>query len=135
TIRQSQPTTRGRGIPHAGFRRPPQKRIQARQRVARRRRIHGPARFQLSGTLVRGEKMIARSRLILIGLLFLVVGCTDNIDSVTREYRAVNNEAIDALMMITTEAKAREMTIRVFKPLLKRYEGINNKLKIVKSNR
>src|SRR5207253_7776082 len=84
--------------------------------------------------MVRGEKMM-RFRLLLLGLVFGAVGCTDSIDTVTREYRALNNEAIDALTMITTEAKAQEMTIRVFKPMRDKYMAIDKKLTIVKSNR
>jgi hypothetical protein len=78
---------------------------------------------------------MTKARLTLFALLLGAVGCTDNIDTVSREYRALNNEAIDALMMVTTEAKAKEMTIRVFKPMQKRYQDIDRKLTIVKSNR
>jgi hypothetical protein len=76
-----------------------------------------------------------RYHLIFVGMVFLLVGCTDNIDSITREYRNQNNEAIDALMMISDDASAARMTHRVFKPMQFRYKDIDNKLHIVKVNR
>lgn len=63
------------------------------------------------------------------------VGCTDNVDSVTREYRATTNECIDALSMITTEAHAGRMIGRVLKPARDRFKAIDDKLVIVQSNR
>jgi len=71
----------------------------------------------------------------LLTLTFLAAGCTDDVDSVTREYRATTNEAIDALMMVTSEASAHRMTERVLKPMQKRYEAIDKKLGLVKYNR
>jgi len=74
-------------------------------------------------------------KLPLLALIFLAAGCTDDVDSVTREYRATTNEAIDALMMVTSEASAHRMTERVLKPMQKRYEAIDKKLGLVKYNR
>jgi hypothetical protein len=74
-------------------------------------------------------------QLPLLALMFVAAGCTDDVDSVTREYRATTNEAIDALMMITSEASAQRMTERVLKPMQKRYENIDKKLGLVKDNR
>ena len=71
----------------------------------------------------------------LLTLTFLAAGCTDDVDSVAREYRATTNEAIDALMMVTSEASAHRMTERVLKPMQKRYEAIDKKLGLVKYNR
>jgi hypothetical protein len=68
-------------------------------------------------------------------MVFALAGCTDSVETVTRELRATTNEAIDALAMVTTEAQAARMTTRVFKPMSKRYEDIDRKLTIVKSNR
>ena len=76
-----------------------------------------------------------RLRLLVVGLVLVSAGCTDSVETVTREYRAMNNEAIDALMMITTEAQAKYMTNRVFKRMGDRYGKIDYKLRIVKSNR
>ena len=44
--------------------------------------------------------------LLVLCLVAGLSGCTDTIDSVTREYRNANNEAIDAMMMVTSEARA-----------------------------
>lgn len=73
----------------------------------------------------------------LLPLLFILglTGCTDTVDSVCREYRAANNECIDALMMVTSEAQAERMTARIFKPMKDRYGAIDTKLKIVRANR
>ena len=71
----------------------------------------------------------------LLGVLFTLVGCTDTIDSVTREYRNASNEAIDALTMVTDDASAHRMTIRVFTPMAERFKSIDNKLKIIETNR
>lgn len=74
-------------------------------------------------------------KLTLLALICVAAGCTDDVDSVVREYRATTNEAIDALMMVTSEAAADRMTVRVLKPMQKRYENIDKKLGLVKYNR
>ena len=68
-------------------------------------------------------------------LILLLAGCTDNIDSITREFRNCNNEAIDAMMMITNDEQAGRMTMRVLKPIGQRYQDIEFKLKAWQSNR
>ena len=76
-----------------------------------------------------------RRCLLILGLLLLLTGCTDSIDSVTRELRNMNNEVIDAMMMVTNETQASRMNVRVFKPMRDRYGEIERKLKIVNANR
>ncbi len=76
-----------------------------------------------------------KPKLLLVVLIFSTVGCTDTIDTVTREYRNTNNEVIDALMMVTDEATASRIKIRVVDPSLFRYQGIDARLNIVRSNR
>ena len=76
-----------------------------------------------------------RRCLLILGLLLLLTGCTDSIDSVTRELRNMNNEVIDAMMMVTNETQAHRMNARVFKPMRERYGEIERKLKIVNANR
>ncbi len=66
--------------------------------------------------------------------VFFLVGCTDTVDSLSREYRNANNEGIDALMMITSDVSAQQMAIRVFRPLKDRYDNIDNRLKAVQNN-
>jgi hypothetical protein len=70
-----------------------------------------------------------------VAMLFCLVGCTDTIDTLTREYRNATNELVDALMMITDEASAKSYTNRVIKPSTARYKEIDNKLTIVRANR
>jgi hypothetical protein len=74
-------------------------------------------------------------KLPLLALVFVSAGCTDDVDSVAREYRATTNEAIDALMMVTSEQAAERMTVRVLKPMAARYTAIDKKLGLVKYNR
>jgi len=76
-----------------------------------------------------------RIHLVFAVLLMTLVGCTDTIDTITREYRNATNEAIDALMMVTDNNTALQMTNRVFKPMVIRYKAIDDKLKIVQANR
>ena len=76
-----------------------------------------------------------KSKGVLLLLVLTLTGCTDNVETVTREYRAATNEGIDAMTMITTDAQAGRMITLVFKPLSKRYEVIDRKLFIVQSNR
>jgi hypothetical protein len=68
-------------------------------------------------------------------LLLTATGCVDNIESLTREYRAATNEGIDALSMITSEAHAKRMSTRVFKPMTDRFQKLDKKLDIIKNNR
>jgi hypothetical protein len=79
--------------------------------------------------------MIKKQNLLLLALILLLTGCTDNMDSITRELRNANNEAIDAMMMVTNERQAYRMNTRVLKPMNNRYSNIEYKLKGWESNR
>lgn len=74
-------------------------------------------------------------KLLLLGSLFAMVGCTDTIDSITREYRNCINESVDALTVIKDDESARRMRVRVFNMLPHRFKDIDNKIKIVQTNR
>jgi hypothetical protein len=76
-----------------------------------------------------------RYHLLFAPLVFALAGCVDTIDTLTREYRNQNNEAIDALMMVSDDASAARMTHRVFKPMAARYKNIDEKVNILKVNR
>lgn len=78
--------------------------------------------------------MKARIAIITILLGFLA-GCTDTADSVSREYRNQINEGLDALMFVTTEESAKQMSLRIFKPMGDRFTDIDRRLGIVRSNR
>lgn len=78
---------------------------------------------------------MTRRKLLFVPLIFLMVGCTDTIETITREYRNTNNEVIDALMMVNSEATAKQYTLRVFEPMVLRYKGIDARLNIVRTNR
>jgi hypothetical protein len=76
-----------------------------------------------------------RVQVLFVSLTLVVAGCVDNIDSVSREYRNANNEAMDAMMMVTSERRAEEMTRRIFKPIKDRYAALDKKVEIILGNR
>ena len=61
--------------------------------------------------------------LLVMCLLAGLSGCTDTIDTVTREYRNTNNEGVDAMMMVNSDAQAGIMIARIFKPSTDRYRS------------
>jgi len=73
--------------------------------------------------------------LIITILLGFLAGCTDTADTVSREYRNQINEGLDALMFVTSEESAKQMSLRVFKPMGDRFTDIDRRLGIVRSNR
>jgi hypothetical protein len=79
--------------------------------------------------------MIKKRNLLLLALVLLLTGCTDTLELITRDLRNANNEAIDAMMMVTGEEQAHSMNTRVLKPLRERYNNIEDKLKAWESNR
>jgi len=73
--------------------------------------------------------------LLLLALLLGAVGCTDTPDSLAREYRNTTNEGLDAMMMVTSDRQAYRMNVRVFSTLRDRYDALDKKLELVRSNR
>jgi hypothetical protein len=72
-------------------------------------------------------------------LAFLVlVGCTtacrDSADQLSRDYRNLNNEAIDALMMITDEPQAKLMLERVIREYPQKLKVVDDRCKNWKQN-
>ena len=77
-----------------------------------------------------------KTRLILVVILLgMLAGCTDTADSISREYRNQINEGLDAMMLVTNEATAKRMNVRVFKPMGERFTDIDRRLGIVRANR
>ena len=69
-------------------------------------------------------------RLYGLGLLLLcATGCTDSIDSMARDQRNMNNEAIDALMTVKDDAQAKIVTDRVLEYFPERVKKIDERLK------
>jgi hypothetical protein len=57
-----------------------------------------------------------------------MAGCsTDSAHTLSRDYRNLDNEAIDALMMITGEARARFARDKIFKPYNERLTKIDDR--------
>ncbi len=57
-----------------------------------------------------------------------LAGCsTDSADSLSRDYRNLNNEAIDALMMSTSEARAKFAKDKILKPYGERLKNIDKR--------
>jgi hypothetical protein len=73
--------------------------------------------------------------LLLIVLIAPAAGCTDSVDSITREYRNATNEGLDALMLVTSDDKAGRLRRRVFQQLMERFKDIDRRLEIVRTNR
>jgi len=67
--------------------------------------------------------------------VFLLAGCTDTMDSLSREFRNANNEYLDAMTMVTDEESAQRMNQRILKPMNARCKDIEARLTIWKSNR
>jgi hypothetical protein len=72
---------------------------------------------------------------MLLPAILLLAGCTDSMDSLTREMRNANNESIDAMTQITDEESAERMNQRVLKPMAARYKDIEKRLVVWQSNR
>jgi len=71
-------------------------------------------------------------------LLFLLVstgaGCSDNQETLSREYRNLNNEAIDSLMLTTSERRARLANEKIFGRYSERLQEIDRRFKIWETN-
>jgi hypothetical protein len=68
---------------------------------------------------------------LLVLTLIGVAGCVDSPDSICREFLNANNEHIDALMMVTSEQQALNMSIRVFTKMNDRYKALDLKWDIM----
>ncbi|HZZ79998.1 MAG TPA: hypothetical protein VFE62_15875 [Gemmataceae bacterium] len=68
-------------------------------------------------------------------LVLFLAGCTDNMDSLCREFRNANNEALDAISMMVDEESCQKMNVRVIKPVTDRYKDIERRMDIWKNNR
>jgi uncharacterized protein (DUF4213/DUF364 family) len=64
-------------------------------------------------------------------LLFCLAGLsgcsTDSAHSLSRDYRSLNNEAIDALMMATTEQRAQIAKTKILKSYSDRLQAIDKR--------
>jgi hypothetical protein len=69
-----------------------------------------------------------RRKLLLLPLVSLLVGCSrDDAASLSRDYRNLNNEAIDALMMTTNEFRARHGNEKILKPYQDRLGNLDKR--------
>ncbi len=61
-------------------------------------------------------KSVRKKRACLALVLTCLAGCSnDTAHSLSRDYRNINNECIDALMMVTSEGRAKFATDKIFK--------------------
>src|SRR5436309_2785595 len=72
-------------------------------------------------------------------LLVAVAGCRDSADAMSRFYRSVNNEALDALMMITSDSICKDMMERILLEYPDRIHGpaprgVEARVKVWKQN-
>jgi hypothetical protein len=68
-----------------------------------------------------------KKKLAWLPLVALLVGCSENAHSLSRDYRNLNNDAIDALMMVTSESRATVANTKVFKPYSDRLAAIDKR--------
>jgi hypothetical protein len=74
-------------------------------------------------------KAIAKKRALLGLALGLLTGCsTDSANSLSRNYRNINNEAIDALMLVTNESRAETANVKIIKTYKDRLIEIDKRL-------
>jgi len=74
-------------------------------------------------------------RILGVSLLLLCgAGCRDSADALARDYRNLNNEVIDAMMMITDDASAKVMLDRVLVEYPKRMRSVDDRVKNWKQN-
>src|SRR6185295_1072249 len=104
-----------------------------RRQVARRPRVSETVRVYQRPSHCGAT--IMKRQLLLIVLLIGVAGCDDTVDSIAREYRRPNNELIDALSQVTSEASAKDYRDRVLEPRVGRYQSIDGRLNVVRANR
>jgi hypothetical protein len=80
-------------------------------------------------------KAITRRR-ALVGLaLCALTGCsTDNPTSLSRDFRNLNNEAIDALMMVTNESRAKFVNDKIIGTYQDRYGKIEKRMQTYVQN-
>ncbi len=77
---------------------------------------------------------MTRQHLLALVLTLCAAGCRDSADMLSRDYRNLNNEAVDALMMITDESSANMMLERVIKQYPKRLQSVDDRVKNWKQN-
>src|ERR1043166_4421250 len=71
------------------------------------------------------ERMRWSRKLMLLPLLLPLWGCSDNASSLSRDYRNLNNEYLDTLMMVRDEETARWANEKVFKAYQGRKEKVD----------
>jgi hypothetical protein len=75
-----------------------------------------------------------RQKLGILALLVCGAGCRDSAYALARDYRNLNNEAIDAVMMINNEEQAKILITRVIKEYPIRLQGVDFRAKNWKQN-
>jgi DNA-directed RNA polymerase len=74
-------------------------------------------------------KAITKKRACLALALCLLTGCsTDSAHTLSRDYRNVNNEAIDALMLVTNESRAKIANVKIVKTYPERVGDIDRRM-------
>ena len=84
--------------------------------VNRVRRLPGGEEFFSQVRRLGPVRIIRKKKAWLALALCCVAGCSnDSAHSLSRDYRNINNECIDGLMMVTSEARAKFVTEKIFK--------------------
>jgi hypothetical protein len=73
-------------------------------------------------------KITRRIKVCLALALGCLAGCSnDTAHSLSRDYRNINNECIDALMMVTSESRAKYANVKIFKSFSERISPIDKR--------
>src|SRR5688500_16287414 len=73
--------------------------------------------------------------LAVLVLIPLAAGCTESADGLSRDYRNLNNEFIDALMLVSGESRAKHANEKVLKTYTDRLGKIDKRVATWEMNR
>ena len=66
--------------------------------------------------------------LIVLAAAACLTGCSDSAGTLSRDYRNLNNEFVDGLMMVTSEARAKQVTEKIINPYSQRIEQVDKRM-------
>jgi hypothetical protein len=70
----------------------------------------------------------------LLPIVFFLAGCGDTVDSLSQAYRNINNEVVDALMMVTDEPSARVANEKIVSTYAERIATLEARIGELKLN-
>jgi hypothetical protein len=74
-------------------------------------------------------------KLCFIPVIVILAGCGDTAETLSRDYRNINNEVIDALMMVTNENRAKIANEKVIGPYTDRIGAVDKRADLWEQNK